>query len=99
MTVVAKSGDERVAAIIMSLLSKAQPKVVTAAFRYEEVEELTAMIRDASTEVVEPMAGVASATLSMAYAAARFLVASPSSDAHTALPPLDWIPSRMAYVG
>ena len=61
------------AATILPLLSKARPK---AAFTDEEVEELTARIRDAGTEVVEAKAGAGSATLSMAYAAARFLEAS-----------------------
>jgi malate dehydrogenase len=53
------------AATILPLLSKARPK---AAFTDDEVEELTARVRDAG-------AG-GSATLSMAYAAARFLEAS-----------------------
>jgi malate dehydrogenase len=64
------------AATILPLLSKARPKAAAAAFTDEEVEELTARIRDAGTEVVETKAGAGSATLSMAYAAARFLEAS-----------------------
>jgi len=58
---------------IVPLLSKARPK---AAFTDEEVEELTARVQNAGTEVVEAKAGAESATLSMAYAAARFLEAS-----------------------
>ncbi|KAG2646988.1 malate dehydrogenase, chloroplastic-like [Panicum virgatum] len=58
---------------ILPLLSKARPK---AAFTDEEVEELTARVQNAGTEVVEAMAGAESATLSMAYAEARFLEAS-----------------------
>ncbi|KAJ1292010.1 hypothetical protein BS78_02G360400 [Paspalum vaginatum] len=58
---------------ILPLLSKARPK---AAFTDEEVEELTARIQNAGTKVVEAKAGAGSATLSMAYAAARFLEAS-----------------------
>ncbi|OEL13952.1 Malate dehydrogenase, chloroplastic [Dichanthelium oligosanthes] len=58
---------------ILPLLSKARPK---AAFTDEEVEELTTRIQNAGTEVVEAKAGAGSATLSMAYAAARFLEAS-----------------------
>jgi len=58
---------------IVPLLSKARPK---AAFTDEEVEELTARVQNAGTEVVEAKAGAGSATLSMAYAAARFLEAS-----------------------
>ncbi|CAD6216990.1 unnamed protein product [Miscanthus lutarioriparius] len=54
----------------------ARPKAAAAAFTDEEVEELTARIRDSGTEVVEAKAGAGSATLSMAYAAARFLEAS-----------------------
>ncbi|KAF8668834.1 hypothetical protein HU200_052035 [Digitaria exilis] len=58
---------------ILPLLSKARPK---APFTDEEVEELTARIQNAGTEVVEAKAGAGSATLSMAYAAARFVEAS-----------------------
>ncbi|RLN34334.1 malate dehydrogenase, chloroplastic-like [Panicum miliaceum] len=58
---------------ILPLLSKARPK---AAFTDAEVEELTARIQNAGTEVVEAKAGAGSETLSMAYAAARFLEAS-----------------------
>ncbi|XP_006657994.1 malate dehydrogenase, chloroplastic-like [Oryza brachyantha] len=61
------------AATILPLLSKARPKT---SFTDEEVEELTARIQNAGTEVVEAKAGSGSATLSMAYAAARFVEAS-----------------------
>lgn len=61
-------------ATILPLLSKARPKA--APFTDEEVEELTARVRNAGTEVVEAKAGDGSATLSMAYAAARFVEAS-----------------------
>ncbi|CAN6226212.1 unnamed protein product [Urochloa humidicola] len=61
---------------VLPLLSKARPK---AAFTEEEVEELTARVRGAGDEVAEAKAGAgngSSATLSMAYAAARFVEAS-----------------------
>ncbi|XP_024400532.1 malate dehydrogenase, chloroplastic [Physcomitrium patens] len=54
---------------ILPLLSKTKP---TVEFMPEEVEELTVRIQNAGTEVVEAKAGAGSATLSMAYAAARF---------------------------
>eukprot|EP00246_Nothoceros_aenigmaticus_P018056 TRINITY_DN9304_c0_g1_i1.p1 TRINITY_DN9304_c0_g1~~TRINITY_DN9304_c0_g1_i1.p1 ORF type:complete len:400 (-),score=90.45 TRINITY_DN9304_c0_g1_i1:213-1412(-) len=54
---------------ILPLLSKARPR---ADFTQEEIEELTVRIQNAGTEVVEAKAGTGSATLSMAYAAARF---------------------------
>eukprot|EP00270_Netrium_digitus_P010437 TRINITY_DN3239_c0_g1_i3.p1 TRINITY_DN3239_c0_g1~~TRINITY_DN3239_c0_g1_i3.p1 ORF type:complete len:420 (+),score=83.06 TRINITY_DN3239_c0_g1_i3:36-1262(+) len=54
---------------ILPLLSKTMPAVE---FTEEEVEELTVRIQNAGTEVVEAKAGAGSATLSMAYAAARF---------------------------
>jgi len=54
---------------ILPLLSKTKP---TVEFTPEEVEELTVRIQNAGTEVVEAKAGAGSATLSMAYAAARF---------------------------
>lgn len=57
-------------ATILPLLSKARP---AAALSEEEAEELTRRIQEAGTEVVEAKAGAGSATLSMAYAAARFL--------------------------
>ncbi|XP_062190095.1 malate dehydrogenase, chloroplastic-like [Phragmites australis] len=60
-------------ATILPLLSKARPKT---SFTDEEAEELTARIQNAGTEVVEAKAGAGSATLSMAYAAARFVDAS-----------------------
>ncbi|KAI3429911.1 malate dehydrogenase [Psidium guajava] len=58
---------------ILPLLSKMRPSV---SFTDEEVEELTLRIQDAGTEVVEAKAGAGSATLSMAYAAARFVESS-----------------------
>ncbi|XP_072952772.1 malate dehydrogenase, chloroplastic-like [Typha angustifolia] len=58
---------------ILPLLSKIRPSVT---FTDEEVEELTVRIQNAGTEVVEAKAGAGSATLSMAYAAARFVESS-----------------------
>eukprot|EP00897_Mesotaenium_endlicherianum_P010640 jgi/Mesen1/9604/ME000659S08978 len=54
---------------ILPLLSKAKPPVD---FSDEEISQLTTRIQNAGTEVVEAKAGAGSATLSMAYAAARF---------------------------
>ncbi|KAK4800718.1 hypothetical protein SAY86_021205 [Trapa natans] len=58
---------------ILPLLSKAKP---TVSFTDEEIESLTVRIQNAGTEVVEAKAGAGSATLSMAYAAARFVESS-----------------------
>ncbi|CAN1152013.1 Malate dehydrogenase, chloroplastic [Linum perenne] len=58
---------------ILPLLSKAKPSVN---FTDEEIHELTVRIQNAGTEVVEAKAGAGSATLSMAYAAARFVESS-----------------------
>uniref|UniRef100_A0A7N0TX57 malate dehydrogenase n=1 Tax=Kalanchoe fedtschenkoi TaxID=63787 RepID=A0A7N0TX57_KALFE len=58
---------------ILPLLSKTRPSVT---FTDEEVQELTVRIQNAGTEVVEAKAGDGSATLSMAYAAARFVESS-----------------------
>lgn len=58
---------------ILPLLSKTKPSV---GFTDEEVQELTVRIQNAGTEVVEAKAGEGSATLSMAYAAARFVESS-----------------------
>ncbi|KAL5722822.1 malate dehydrogenase [Ranunculus cassubicifolius] len=58
---------------ILPLLSKTRPSV---SFTSEEIEELTVRIQNAGTEVVEAKAGAGSATLSMAYAAARFVESS-----------------------
>ncbi|XP_074269683.1 malate dehydrogenase, chloroplastic [Silene latifolia] len=58
---------------ILPLLSKTKPSV---SFTDGEVEELTVRIQNAGTEVVEAKAGAGSATLSMAYAAARFVESS-----------------------
>lgn len=54
---------------ILPLLSQATPPVT---FSPEELKALTVRIQNAGTEVVEAKAGAGSATLSMAYAAARF---------------------------
>lgn len=45
-------------------------------FSDEQVQELTTRIQNAGTEVVEAKAGAGSATLSVAYAAARFVESS-----------------------
>lgn len=58
---------------ILPLLSKTKPPTT---FTDKEVEELTASIQNAGTEVVDAKAGAGSATLSMAYAAARFVESS-----------------------
>ncbi|KAG6529402.1 malate dehydrogenase, chloroplastic-like [Zingiber officinale] len=58
---------------ILPLLSKTRPSVT---FTDEEIESLTVRIQNAGTEVVEAKAGAGSATLSMAYAAARFVESS-----------------------
>lgn len=54
---------------IIPLLSQVSP---TVEFTKEEIEHLTKRIQNAGTEVVEAKAGAGSATLSMAYAGARF---------------------------
>ncbi len=53
---------------IIPLISQCYPKVN---FSPEILKELTERIQDAGTEVVKAKAGLGSATLSMAYAAAR----------------------------
>ncbi|PWA80978.1 hypothetical protein CTI12_AA190910 [Artemisia annua] len=58
---------------ILPLLSKTKP---SATFTDQEVNDLTNRIQNGGTEVVEAKAGAGSATLSMAYAAARFLESS-----------------------
>nr|VDC97281.1 unnamed protein product [Brassica oleracea] len=58
---------------ILPLLSKTKPSV---SFTDEEIEKLTLRIQNAGTEVVDAKAGAGSATLSMAYAAARFVESS-----------------------
>jgi len=55
---------------IIPLLSQVQP---SAKFSQDETEKLTARIQDAGTEVVKAKAGAGSATLSMAFAGARFV--------------------------
>ncbi|XP_030473550.2 malate dehydrogenase, chloroplastic-like [Syzygium oleosum] len=57
---------------ILPLLSKTRPSV---SFTDAEVEDLTVRIQNAGTEVVEAT-GAGSSTLSMAYAAARFVESS-----------------------
>jgi len=54
---------------IMPLISQCSPAVE---FPDDELKALTERIQDAGTEVVKAKAGAGSATLSMAYAAARF---------------------------
>jgi len=54
---------------IVPLLSQVSPSVT---FTKEELEALTKRIQNAGTEVVEAKAGAGSATLSMAFAGARF---------------------------
>lgn len=54
---------------IVPLLSQVTPSVT---FSQEELEKLTKRIQNAGTEVVEAKAGGGSATLSMAFAGARF---------------------------
>lgn len=54
---------------IIPLLSQVSPSVQ---FSKEELEALTKRIQNAGTEVVEAKAGAGSATLSMAFAGARF---------------------------
>lgn len=54
---------------IMPLISQCSPAVE---FEAEQLKALTERIQDAGTEVVKAKAGAGSATLSMAYAAARF---------------------------
>lgn len=56
-------------ATIMPLISQCTPSVE---FPADELKALTERIQDAGTEVVKAKAGAGSATLSMAYAAARF---------------------------
>merc|ERR1711970_637822 len=54
---------------IMPLISQCSPAVE---FPADELKALTERVQDAGTEVVKAKAGAGSATLSMAYAAARF---------------------------
>lgn len=54
---------------IIPLISQAKPSV---SFSHDQLEPLTKRIQDAGTEVVKAKAGAGSATLSMAYAGARF---------------------------
>mgnify|MGYP003344616733 CR=1 FL=1 len=56
-------------ATIIPLISQTTPKV---SFGEKELQALTVRIQDAGTEVVKAKQGAGSATLSMAYAAARF---------------------------
>ncbi len=54
---------------IIPLISQCTPKVE---FPADQLKAMTERIQDAGTEVVKAKAGAGSATLSMAYAAARF---------------------------
>merc|ERR1711931_405880 len=56
---------------IIPILSQVTPKV---SFTEEEIKALTPRIQDAGTEVVKAKAGAGSATLSMAFAGARFAI-------------------------
>ncbi|GMP41310.1 hypothetical protein CsSME_00011463 [Camellia sinensis var. sinensis] len=58
---------------ILPLLSMTKPSV---SFTDDEIHELTMRIQNPGTEVMEAKAGAGSATLSMAYAAARFVESS-----------------------
>ncbi|XP_075575689.1 malate dehydrogenase, mitochondrial isoform X2 [Pelecanus crispus] len=55
---------------IIPLISQCTPKVD---FPQDQLEKLTGRIQEAGTEVVKAKAGAGSATLSMAYAGARFV--------------------------
>ncbi|NXS58698.1 MDHM protein, partial [Brachypteracias leptosomus] len=55
---------------IIPLISQCTPKVD---FPQDQLEKLTGRIQEAGTEVVQAKAGAGSATLSMAYAGARFV--------------------------
>nr|XP_033777245.1 malate dehydrogenase, mitochondrial isoform X1 [Geotrypetes seraphini] len=55
---------------IIPLISQCTPKVE---FPQDQLERLTGRIQEAGTEVVKAKAGAGSATLSMAYAGARFV--------------------------
>merc|ERR1712003_104636 len=57
---------------IIPVLSQVQPAGAINSLSKEEIEKLTERIQNAGTEVVQAKAGGGSATLSMAYAAARF---------------------------
>merc|ERR1712003_607268 len=57
---------------IIPVLSQSAPKGVIDYLNDEEINTLTERIQNAGTEVVQAKAGGGSATLSMAYAAARF---------------------------
>merc|ERR1712003_193479 len=57
---------------IIPVLSQSAPKGVIDHLSDEEINTLTERIQNAGTEVVQAKAGGGSATLSMAYAAARF---------------------------
>lgn len=57
---------------IIPVLSQVQPAGCINNLTQDEITALTVRIQDAGTEVVKAKAGAGSATLSMAYAAARF---------------------------
>lgn len=56
---------------IMPLMSQCKPAVT---FSQDKIKALTERIQEAGTEVVKAKAGAGSATLSMAYAGARFAI-------------------------
>ena len=56
---------------IIPLTSQCSPQV---SFPEDQLKPLTARIQDAGTEVVKAKAGAGSATLSMAFAGARFAI-------------------------
>jgi malate dehydrogenase len=58
---------------IVPLFSQAIPLGCTKSIPHKEIEELDRMVQEAGTVVVEAKAGSGSATLSMAYAASRFV--------------------------
>jgi len=58
---------------IVPLFSQAIPVGCTKSIPQAEIEELDRMVQDAGTVVVEAKSGSGSATLSMAYAASRFV--------------------------
>lgn len=58
---------------IVPLFSQAIPLGCTKAIPLEEIQEMDKMVQDAGTAVVEAKNGSGSATLSMAYAASRFV--------------------------
>ena len=58
---------------IVPLFSQAIPLGCTKGLSHAEIEDMDRMVQDAGTVVVEAKSGSGSATLSMAYAASRFV--------------------------